>query len=173
MSWPLAFSPKLILTTTWFSQHLVNCGNNCSALGSTFWSENHPPPTHKKILFLQIHKINSPHAPFLSLFLPLHLLYPFIFHFPLIPLHFLPISSTFFSLLLGLFHIFASSDVEEDGTYFPICTCLVSGSIILSSQIWNPISLVPHSKSGIVPRSSLLGAGRLGFWEVGKGGTIG
>jgi hypothetical protein len=32
---------------------------------------------------------------------------------------------------------------------------------------------VPHSKSGIVPRSSLLGAGRLGFWEVGKGGTIG
>jgi hypothetical protein len=32
---------------------------------------------------------------------------------------------------------------------------------------------VPHSKSGIVPRSSLLGAGQLGFWEVGKGGTIG
>jgi hypothetical protein len=33
--------------------------------------------------------------------------------------------------------------------------------------------IVPHSKSGIVPRSSLLGAGQLGFWEVGKGGTIG
>jgi hypothetical protein len=32
---------------------------------------------------------------------------------------------------------------------------------------------VPHSKSGIVPRSSLLGAGQLGFWEVGKGETIG
>jgi hypothetical protein len=32
---------------------------------------------------------------------------------------------------------------------------------------------VPHSKSGIVPRSSLLGAGQLGFWEIGKGGTIG
>jgi hypothetical protein len=32
---------------------------------------------------------------------------------------------------------------------------------------------VPHSKSGVVPRSSLLGAGQLGFWEVGKGGTIG
>ncbi len=32
---------------------------------------------------------------------------------------------------------------------------------------------VPHSKSGIVPRSSLVGAGQLGFWEVGKGGTIG
>jgi hypothetical protein len=32
---------------------------------------------------------------------------------------------------------------------------------------------VPHSKSGIVPRSSLLGAGQLGFWEVGKGGTMG
>ncbi len=33
--------------------------------------------------------------------------------------------------------------------------------------------VVPHSKSGIVPRSSLLGAGQVGFWEVGKGGTIG
>ncbi len=32
---------------------------------------------------------------------------------------------------------------------------------------------VPHSKSGIVPRSSLLGAGQLGFGEFGKGGTIG
>ncbi len=32
---------------------------------------------------------------------------------------------------------------------------------------------VPHSKSGVVPRSSLLGVGQLGFWEVGKGGTIG
>jgi hypothetical protein len=31
---------------------------------------------------------------------------------------------------------------------------------------------VPHSKSGMVPRSSLLGAGQLGFWEIGKGGTI-
>ncbi len=34
-------------------------------------------------------------------------------------------------------------------------------------------TLVPHSKSGIVPRSSLLGTGQLGFWEVGKGGTFG
>ncbi len=33
--------------------------------------------------------------------------------------------------------------------------------------------LVPHSKSGIVPRLSLLGAGQLGFWVVGKGGTSG
>ncbi len=32
---------------------------------------------------------------------------------------------------------------------------------------------VPHSESGMVPRSSLLGAGQLGFWEFGKGGTIG
>ncbi len=32
---------------------------------------------------------------------------------------------------------------------------------------------VPHSKSGLVPRSSLSGAGQLGFWEIGKGGTIG
>ena len=33
--------------------------------------------------------------------------------------------------------------------------------------------IVPYSKSGIVPRSSLSGAGQLGFWEFGKGGTIG
>ncbi len=32
---------------------------------------------------------------------------------------------------------------------------------------------VPHSKGGIVPRLSLLGVEQLGFWEVGKGGTIG
>ncbi len=32
---------------------------------------------------------------------------------------------------------------------------------------------VPYSKSGIVPRSSLLGAGQFGFGEFGKGGTIG
>jgi hypothetical protein len=32
---------------------------------------------------------------------------------------------------------------------------------------------VPHSESGVVPVSSLLGVGQLGFWEVGKGGTIG
>ncbi len=32
---------------------------------------------------------------------------------------------------------------------------------------------VPHSESGVVPMSSLLGVGQLGFWEVGKGGTIG
>ncbi len=35
------------------------------------------------------------------------------------------------------------------------------------------IDTVPYSKNGIVPRSSLLGAGQLGFWEVGKGGTVG
>jgi hypothetical protein len=33
--------------------------------------------------------------------------------------------------------------------------------------------VVLYSKSGIVPRSSLLGAGQLGFGEFGKGGTIG
>jgi hypothetical protein len=32
---------------------------------------------------------------------------------------------------------------------------------------------VPHSKSGVVPRSSLLGAGQLGFGEIGKGGAVG
>jgi hypothetical protein len=35
------------------------------------------------------------------------------------------------------------------------------------------VIIVPHSESGIVPRSSLLGAGQLGFREFGKGGTIG
>ncbi len=42
----------------------------------------------------------------------------------------------------------------------------------VSHQIKGKV-LVPHSKSGIVPRSSLVGAGQLGFWEIGKGGTIG
>jgi hypothetical protein len=32
---------------------------------------------------------------------------------------------------------------------------------------------VPHSESGVVPMSSLLGVGQLGLWEVGVGGTIG
>jgi hypothetical protein len=32
---------------------------------------------------------------------------------------------------------------------------------------------VPHSRSGAVPMSSLSGVGQLGFWEIGKGGTIG
>ncbi len=35
------------------------------------------------------------------------------------------------------------------------------------------ILVVPHSQSGAVPMSSLLGVGQLGFWEVGKGGTTG
>jgi hypothetical protein len=33
--------------------------------------------------------------------------------------------------------------------------------------------IVPRSQSGVVPISSLLGVGQLGFWEIGKGGTIG
>ncbi len=33
--------------------------------------------------------------------------------------------------------------------------------------------IVPHSKSGIFPRLSLSGVGQLGFWEFGKGGTVG
>jgi hypothetical protein len=32
---------------------------------------------------------------------------------------------------------------------------------------------VPHSKSGLVPRSSFSGAGQLGFRGAGKGGTMG
>jgi hypothetical protein len=40
-----------------------------------------------------------------------------------------------------------------------------------SHDIWE--IFVPHSKSGLVPRSSLSGAGQLGFWETGEGGTMG
>ncbi len=29
------------------------------------------------------------------------------------------------------------------------------------------------ARAGVFPRSSLLGAGQLGFWEFGKGGTVG
>ncbi len=32
---------------------------------------------------------------------------------------------------------------------------------------------VPHSKSGLIPRSSLSGAGHLGFRGTGEGGTMG
>ncbi len=32
---------------------------------------------------------------------------------------------------------------------------------------------VPHNKNGLVPRLSLSGAGQLGFWETGVGGTMG
>jgi hypothetical protein len=35
------------------------------------------------------------------------------------------------------------------------------------------IITVPHSQSGAVPMSSLLGVGQLGFWEFGRGGSIG
>jgi hypothetical protein len=37
----------------------------------------------------------------------------------------------------------------------------------------NVLITVPHSKSGLVPRSSLLGAGHLGFRKMGEGGTMG
>ncbi len=32
---------------------------------------------------------------------------------------------------------------------------------------------VPDRRAGIFPRSSLLGAGQLEFWEFGEGGTVG
>jgi hypothetical protein len=48
---------------------------------------------------------------------------------------------------------------------------LVLGMMLMC--LANRILLVPHSKSGAVPMSSLSGVGQLGFWEVGKGGTIG
>jgi hypothetical protein len=39
---------------------------------------------------------------------------------------------------------------------------------------WNKMfTNVPRSQSGAVPKSSLSGVGRLGFWEIGKGGTNG
>ncbi len=37
----------------------------------------------------------------------------------------------------------------------------------------NNTRTVPHSGSGAVPMSSLLGVGQSGSWEVGKGGTVG
>jgi hypothetical protein len=33
--------------------------------------------------------------------------------------------------------------------------------------------VVPHSRSGVVPMSSLSGVGLLGLWEFGMGGIIG
>ncbi len=30
------------------------------------------------------------------------------------------------------------------------------------------VGAVPHSESGVVPMSSLLGVGQLGFWELGR-----
>ncbi len=39
--------------------------------------------------------------------------------------------------------------------------------------IFLTVFIVPHSKSGLVPRSSLSGAGQSGFWEIGKGGMTG
>jgi hypothetical protein len=43
-------------------------------------------------------------------------------------------------------------------------------SLILQSKLCNHRGEgVPHSKSGIVPRLSLLGAGLLKLWEIGKG----
>ncbi len=43
----------------------------------------------------------------------------------------------------------------------------------LDCSAFTKVDIVPDSKSGIVPRSSLLGVEQLGFWEVGKGGTMG
>jgi hypothetical protein len=45
---------------------------------------------------------------------------------------------------------------------------------VLTQQVIHMyIITVPHNKSGLVPRSSLSGAGQLGFWETGEGGTTG
>ncbi len=65
--------------------------------------------------------------------------------------------STLVSVLVLVLSIFVGHPIRWRGLSFYVFT----------------IASVPHSKSGIVPRSSLLGAGQLGFWEVGKGGTIG
>ncbi len=53
--------------------------------------------------------------------------------------------------------------VERDTTL--LFTIMLQGGLQLTT--------VPHSKSGVVPMSSLSGIGQLGFWEVGKGGTNG
>jgi hypothetical protein len=115
------------------------------------------PPTHKKFLFCKYIIKNSPHAPFLPLFLPLHLSYSFTFHFP--P-HSTSLSSVFFRISLPAAEhsshfclqrrwlVFHPRRGGGAGTYFPICICSVKGSLILSYEIWNPISLsISVSKS--------------------------
>ncbi len=39
--------------------------------------------------------------------------------------------------------------------------------------VYSILELFRIARAGIFPRSSLLGAGQLGFWEFGKGGTVG
>ncbi len=56
---------------------------------------------------------------------------------------------------------------------FSLGGCFNFCNLLEQSQLNFAVETVPHSKSGMVPRSSLLGAGQLGSWEVGKGGTIG
>ncbi len=42
----------------------------------------------------------------------------------------------------------------------------------ISLVVENKLLLFRIARTGIFPRSSLLGAGQLGFWEFGKGGTV-
>jgi hypothetical protein len=46
-------------------------------------------------------------------------------------------------------------------------------NIVINGQHGLHTLIVPHSQSGAVPISSLLGVGQLGFWEFGRGGSIG
>ncbi len=48
-----------------------------------------------------------------------------------------------------------------------------SGENGLHGGGYGPTSLFRIARAGIFPRSSLLGAGQLGFWEFGKSGTVG
>ncbi len=57
-----------------------------------------------------------------------------------------------------------------------LCSSRDSVPLKFKKQTWRQYSSiisVPHSKSGVVPMLLLSGVGQLGFWEVGKGGTIG
>jgi hypothetical protein len=45
------------------------------------------------------------------------------------------------------------------------------GFLSVQRRLWE--GSVPHSQSGVVPMSSLLGVGLSGFWEFGMGGIIG
>jgi hypothetical protein len=54
-----------------------------------------------------------------------------------------------------------------------IALLYIKNSTSDSSTVFVGISIVPHSRSGAVPMSSLSGVGQLGFWEIGKGGTTG
>jgi hypothetical protein len=66
--------------------------------------------------------------------------------------------------------MFRSISIEDKSSPYYSCCSIFGGRPLTEFKFIIP---VPHSQSGAVPISSLLGVGQLGFWEFGKGGTIG